>query len=1262
MRPTRRRPVRAALGSTAVAATIVVSAISPVAPAAAESTGRADDAARKPAAAAGSTTAAVTLLTGDTVNVTTAGGRTSVTAAPGDRQAASFQSETTPDGDVYVYPDSALGGIASGKLDRELFNVTGLIAAGYDDAHRATIPVIVSYKDEPSARALDMRTESLADASARPLASIDAAATSLGKKDTDEFFDALGTGDDRPAKAAREIKKVWLDQQVKPLLEKSVPQIGAPDAWAAGYDGKGVKVAVLDTGADLDHPDLAGRISASESFVPTETVPDKQGHGTHVAATIAGSGAASGGLRKGVAPGADLIVGKVLSNSGSGDSSWVLAGMEWAAAQGADVISMSLGGDGTPNDVLSQAVNRLSEQYGTLFVIAAGNAGPGAGTVRSPGLAARALTVGAVDGDDKMAPFSSRGPGNSGGSLKPEISAPGVGIVAARADGTSLGTPVDDNYTSLSGTSMATPHVAGAAAIMAQIHPDMNGEQLKNALASTAKNLPVVTPFDEGAGRVDLTNGIRSTVFASAKADFGTFIASDTPTDPLNRTITYTNIGDKDVTLSLGLDMDRGVDTVEDEVRLSSGTVTVPAHGTADVTLSVDQYLGGYSHHSGFVHATADGARLVTAVGYIRWAPQADVTVHLADRNGKAPALATIQVFDMVTDDVVFRSATLQNQDSYSVTVPKGRYSVIARLRTDVNGTESASDFYAEPEIDLAKDMEVSIDARKAVDVRARVADEKRPTADSWYSTSLTRTRPGNFVGSLTSYGLAGDRVVTEGVIPSESTAETGTLTFGRDTGLRDPLVTAEADLPGPDRLSIVTPALGMRKDTSRHLKSVPVGGGSDADYSGRDVRGRLAVITTMAVDVSKLVDTAVAKGAAGVLIARPETGSGAITDIEGRKIPVFATTQASSLRLLRELSRRPVTVEVATRAESRFTYLVPLAFQGALPARPVMTTYKKQYAVTENHFYSDLEPRLANETMSAWHPWGGYAFRTRAYMNAPATRQEYVYAPDMTYQQSVHSGRPGTEMREPVAAFKAGQKRERDWYRGPVHAGTPQLTACAFCRTPERITFAYTTAGDSESSHWGMYGATAMTARYYRDDTKIDNLAELLVPEEATYRMEYDVTRALGSGVRLGTEQKTAWTFRSAAPKGVQSDECRAAYGNPTDCSTLPVILTGFDVPVDALNRADAGERFGFTLTTSRQAGYTGDEDIAGAKVSVSYDDGATWRLADVRVGDEGSHRVSVRHPSRAETNGFVALRVEVWDDAGNRTTQTVKRAYALD
>ncbi|MFE5914292.1 S8 family serine peptidase [Streptomyces wedmorensis] len=1160
-----------------------------------------------------------------------------------------------------MYPDRALDGIASGILDRELFNVTDLIAAGYDDAHRASIPVIVSYKDDPTARTLDTRTEVLADAGARPLPALDAAATTVAKADAGGFFDALGIGDGKPAKDAREVEKVWLDQQVKPLLDKSVPMIGAPDAWAAGYDGTGVKVAVLDTGVDLTHPDLAGKIAVSESFVPAETVTDRQGHGTHVAATVAGSGAASGGTHKGVAPGARLMIGKVLSDAGTGESSWVLGGMEWAASHGADVVSMSLGGNGGPDDLLSQAVNRLSDQYGTLFVIAAGNSGPSAATIKSPGIAAKALTVGAVDKSDTIAVFSSRGPSLYGGSLKPEITGPGVSIVAARAAGTGLGTPTNDMYTSLSGTSMATPHVAGAAAIMAQLHPDFTGAQLKDALASTARTSPAYGAYEQGAGRVDLVHGIEETVFASAKADFGTFIASDDPTEPLTRTVTYSNSGDEDVTLSLTLDMDRGVDTVENEVRVSPGTVTVPAHGTADVVLSVDQYLGQYGVHSGYVKAVGAGVQLVTSVGYVKKAPQADVTLRLSGRDGKAPALATVQVFDTVTDDVVWRSATLRDQASYSFTVPKGRYSVIARLRTDVDGVESASDFYAEPEIDLEADKEVTIDARGAVDVRARVADENRPLADAWYSTSLTRTRPGNMSGSLTSYGLAGDRVVTEGVIPSKTKAETGTLTFARDTGLRDPLVTAEADVPGDDRLDIVAPALGLRQDGTHRLRAVSVGGGSTEEYSGVDVRRRLAVITTTAVDVSQLVDTAVGQGAAGVLIARPTPGPSAITDTGGRDVPVFAATYDSSRRLLARLALAPVTVDVRTRAESRFTYLVPLAFEGSLPTEPVMTTYRKQYAVTTNRFYSDLEPRLANETLSAWHSWGGYSFRARTYVHAPAERQEFVYAPGMTYQQSVYSGRPGTNMREPVMAYMPGQERERDWYRGPVHGAPPRSQACAYCRTPEHITFGLSSSGDSEASHWGVDGTSATATRYYRDEARVDRLAQLMVPETATYRIEHDVTRALGTGVALGTELRTAWTFRSAAPQGVGSRECADLYTEPDDCSVLPVIITGFDVPLDSLNRAPAGRDFAFTLTTGRQAGYGGEAAIAGAKVSASYDDGETWHDATVRMGDDGRHQVSVRHPRLSQTNGFVTLRVEAWDALGNRTVQTIKRAYGL-
>src|SRR6185369_11086894 len=189
--------------------------------------------------------------------------------------------------------------------------------------------------------------------------------------------------------------------------------------------------------------------------------------------------------------------------------------------------------DGT--DPMSQAVNDLSASTGALFVIAAGNTGPGG--IGSPGAASAALTVGAVDSSDNLAWFSSWGPRLGDGGLKPELTAPGVDILAAR----SQYSPGSGSYVSMSGTSMATPHVAGTAALVAQEHPDWTGQQIKDALVSTTHETPDIPVTQGGTGRVDANAAVLGTVDASATAWSGFYPWSHTADQPTAKTITYTN-------------------------------------------------------------------------------------------------------------------------------------------------------------------------------------------------------------------------------------------------------------------------------------------------------------------------------------------------------------------------------------------------------------------------------------------------------------------------------------------------------------------------------------------------------------------------------------------------------------------------------------------------------------------------------------------------------------------------------------------------
>lgn len=299
---------------------------------------------------------------------------------------------------------------------------------------------------------------------------------------------------------------VWSDLPVYALLDVSVPLVHAPDVWEMGFTGSGVRVAVVDTGVDAQHPDLVGRVIDAKDFTG-EGAGDGNGHGTHVAGIIAGSGAASDGKYRGVAPDALILSARVLGSGGSGQQSWVMAGIEWAVERGVKVINMSLGGPPEPGDgtdALSAQVD-AAVRAGVVCCVAAGNSGrAGNSTVGSPGAAREAITVGATVGDpshgwDEITDFSSRGP-TADGRVKPDICLPGFNIIAARGSGTSLGRPVDDHYTSASGTSMATPHAAGAVALLFQAEPGLTPAQVKDRVLRAAQDMGQ-EPNWQGRGR-----------------------------------------------------------------------------------------------------------------------------------------------------------------------------------------------------------------------------------------------------------------------------------------------------------------------------------------------------------------------------------------------------------------------------------------------------------------------------------------------------------------------------------------------------------------------------------------------------------------------------------------------------------------------------------------------------------------------------------------------------------------------------------------
>lgn len=453
-----------------------------------------------------------------------------------------------------------------------------------------------------------------------------------------------------------QVKGVYPDYERWATLDESVPLIGAPQVWemrdASGQavTGRGIRVAIIDTGIDYTHSDLGGgfgpgyKVVGGYDFVNDDFDPvDDDGHGTHVAGIVAANG-----RLKGVAPDAQLLAYKVLNAQGGGYISDIIAAIERATNpdgnpttdDAVDVINLSLGGPGDPDDPDSQAVDAAVD-LGVVVVVAAGNDGPGYQSVGAPGVARKALTVGASDKSDHLASFSSRGPVGQSWAIKPDVVAPGVMITSTVPAKGELGDP--SRYRSLRGTSMATPHVAGSAALLKQLHPSWTPLEIKTALMNTAKDLGLGV-YDQGAGRIQVAQAA-TTPFLVSPGSLSFGLPLLTGDNPVTSTLTVTNVSAQVITATasittvlwsegnLGHPLENPV--LHPYARLSASSLTLgPGFSTTMiVTLTIpDEAPGGY--YEGRVSLrTEDGTTTVTVP--FAFALLSQVTIHVLDEYGE---------------------------------------------------------------------------------------------------------------------------------------------------------------------------------------------------------------------------------------------------------------------------------------------------------------------------------------------------------------------------------------------------------------------------------------------------------------------------------------------------------------------------------------------------------------------------------------------------------------------------------------------------
>ncbi|MFL6120539.1 S8 family serine peptidase, partial [Actinophytocola sp.] len=850
---------------------------------------------------------------------------------------------------------------------------------------------------------------------------------------------------------------------------------------------------------------------------------------------------------------------------------------------------------------------------------------------------------------DELSVFSSQGPRSGDFGLKPEIVAPGSDIVAARAAGTLADVSVDEHYARLSGTSMATPHVAGAAAILAGQHPDWTGTQLKDALVGSAKRLPGIDTLAQGAGRVDVARAVRQSVRAEGVLAFGETWAGDA--DTVSRKVGYVNDGDTPVTLDLTLDAP--------PFTVDSPRVTVPAHGNAAVTVSARVPAARVGDVTGALVATAGEQTLTTPLTASLPGAKHTVTVRLVDRDD-TPNISLIALQDEKTG---LAQGAFVEGDSTTFTVPAGSYRVLGQV-SDYTARDDT--LFVLPTGRVDKDTELVVDTRRGREVTSSI-DDPQAQAQLAGGTAVQSEVAGQPVTIVRTGNVS--RTAKLYVIGSPAMSGVKLAYFGYWTR---PFATVTLD--GPDGFTVedtyVATYPRLTDTVTGEIAYVGHGDRESIDKAG-DLTGKIAVIAATGPEdptypseqqLQEGIALLAERGAKLVLSNyNPQYSDPNPPDLP---LPVIMVWNYTDLQeMVARTQHGPVTATVVGRVNSPVAYFVADMVDGRIPAGHAFRFARADLGAIDRQIVDTLPDKRYRYQIATWS-YGGFVANGDVELDFPLRRTDYVSPPaalgmygDAGFTEDGRS--VGSEVTLPMSVGRGERKHVRmfgapfgpELTTGPTSQQTGATVPVAY-RQGDKLVLAVPMFADSDPGDASFYATTdqgsTVVSSNGREIARRDDIPGMgtftLPPGPGTYTVVADASRpaSLLQEPALATRTSAEWTFHTGAGTAGQVP--------------LPLLDIRWALPLDDHNRAATGTLRG-GLTVASQPGVRAPK-VRSVTVEVSYDEGATWHRAAVTPKGD---RVDVRIPAGGTAGGYASLRATATDTAGDRVTETVIRAYAL-